>query len=62
MIINGIGATKGASTVPSDIAYNTTVGTDLSMITDANGQYIVPTNVLDNYIISESNNINDNQV
>lgn len=34
---------------------------DLPMITDANGQYIVPPRVLDNYTISESNNIADNQ-
>ena len=31
------------------------------MITDVNGQYIVQPKVLDNYAISESNNINDNQ-
>ncbi len=34
---------------------------DLPMITDANGQYIVPPRVLDNYTISESNSIADNQ-
>ncbi|WP_238948993.1 phage major capsid protein [Clostridium sp. YIM B02569] len=61
MLIKGVGATKGANIEPSDIVYNTTVGTDLSMLTDANGQYIVPPKVLDNYAISESNNIADNQ-
>lgn len=61
MLIKGVGVTKGANIVPSDIVYNTTVGSDLSMLTDANGQYIVPPRALDNYTISESNNINDNQ-
>ncbi|WP_238919152.1 hypothetical protein [Clostridium sp. YIM B02555] len=31
------------------------------MLIDANGQYIVPQRVLDKYIISESNNIADDQ-
>jgi HK97 family phage major capsid protein len=61
MLIKGIGATKMANIVPTDLVYNTTVGTDLAMLTDVNGQYIVPPKVLDNYSISESNNINDNQ-
>lgn len=61
MLIKGIGATKTANVVPTDLVYNTTVGTDLAMLTDVNGQYIVPPKVLDNYAISESNNINDNQ-
>jgi hypothetical protein len=38
-----------------------TVGTDLAMPTDVNGQYIVLLKVLNNYAILESNNINDDQ-
>lgn len=62
MLIKGIGATKGSNIIPTDIVYNTTAGTDLAMLTDSNGQYIVPPKVLDNYTISESNNISDDQV
>lgn len=61
MLLRGIGATKGANIEPTDIVYNTTVGTDLAMLTDANGQYITPPRALDQYTISESNNISDDQ-
>lgn len=61
MLIKGIGATKQANIIPTDIVYNTTVGTDLALLTDNLGQYVNPPKALDNYVISESNNINDNQ-
>lgn len=61
MLLKGVGATKGANIEPTDIVYNTTVGTDLAMLTDANGQYITPPKALDKYVISESNNISDDQ-
>jgi len=61
MLIKGIGATKTANVIPTDVVYNTTVGADLAMLTDINGQYITPPKVLDNYAISESNNIDDSQ-
>lgn len=61
MLLRGVGATKGANIEPTDIVYNTTVGTDLAMLTDANGQYILPPMALSKYTISESNNISDDQ-
>ncbi|WP_431603164.1 phage major capsid protein [Clostridium beijerinckii] len=61
MLLKGVGATKGANIEPTDIVYNTTVGTDLAMLIDANGQYITPPKALDKYAISESNNISDDQ-
>lgn len=61
MLIKGIGATKTANVIPTDVVYNTTVGADLAMLTDINGQYITPPKVLDNYTISESNNIDNLQ-
>lgn len=61
MLLKGVKASKKANIIPTDIVVNTDTGTDLAMLTDSNGQYIVPPRALDTYTISESNNINDNQ-
>ncbi|NFE96621.1 phage major capsid protein [Clostridium botulinum] len=62
MILKGIKGTKKANIMPTNIVLNTDTATDLSMLTDANGQYITPPKALDDYNMTESNNIADNQV
>lgn len=61
MLLKGVKASKKANIRPTDVVVNTNTGTDLAMLTDANGQYIVPPRALDTYTLSESNNIEDNQ-
>lgn len=60
-LIKGIKACKDNNIEPTNIVYNTNVGSDLAMLKDSNGQYIVPPKVIDKYISSESNNIKDNE-
>lgn len=60
-ILKGIGAVKNNNIEPTNIAYNTTVGTDLSLAKDTLGQYIAPPSILGNYITNQSNNLNDKE-
>lgn len=61
MMLNGVKATKNANITPTDIVINTNTSTDLAMLVDSSGQYVLPPKSLENYIINESNNIEDNQ-
>lgn len=60
-ILKGIGAVKGNNIEPTNIAFNTTVGTNLSLAKDSIGQYIAPPVMLANYITTQSNNIKDKE-
>ena len=60
-ILKGIGAVKNNNIEPTNIAFNTDVGTNLSLAKDSSGQYIVPPAILSNYIITQSNNIKDKE-
>lgn len=60
-ILKGIGAVKNNNIEPTNIAFNTTVGTNLSLTKDSTGQYIVPPATLANYIATQSNNIKDKE-
>ena len=61
-LLQGVKAVKKSNVEPSNIVINTDNSTDLSMLTDANGQYIVPPKALDKYDLIESNNIQDGHV
>lgn len=61
MLLKGVKASKKANIIPTDIVVNTDAGTDLAMLTDTNGQYVVPPMALDKYALAESNNIKDNE-
>lgn len=60
-ILKGIGAVKNNNIEPTNIAFNTTVGTNLSLVKDSIGQYIAPPVILSNYIMAQSNNIKDKE-
>ena len=60
-ILKGIGAVKNNNIEPTNIAFNTEVGTNLSLAKDSSGQYIVPPATLSNYITTQSNNIKDKE-
>lgn len=60
-ILKGIGAVKNNNIEPTNIAFNTEVGTNLSLAKDLSGQYIVPPAALSKYITTQSNNINDKE-
>lgn len=58
-LLKGLKAAKKANIIPTDIAYSTSTGIDLSSLKDTTGQYIRKPEEIDKYIVSESNNIND---
>ena len=60
-ILKGVGAVKNNNIEPTNIAFNTEVGTNLSLAKDSSGQYIVPPAALSNYITTQSNNIKDKE-
>lgn len=60
-ILKGIGAVKSNNIEPTNIAFNTTVGTNLSLAKDSTGQYIAPPTILSNYISTQSNNIKEKE-
>ena len=60
-ILKGIGEVKKNNIEPTNIAFNTTVGTNLSLSKDSTGQYITPPVILSNYITTQSNNIKDKE-
>lgn len=62
LIIKGIKAIKKANYKPSNICYSTDTGADLEIQKDSTGQYINKPKILESYITSESNNIDDNKV
>lgn len=61
LLIKGLRAAKSSNIEPTNIAYNTNLSMDLSMLKDTQGQYINMPKVLENYYISESNNIKENE-
>lgn len=62
LILKGLRQAKKSNISPTDISYNSDMGTTLSMLKDATGQYITKPTVLDNYVETESNNIKDDEV
>lgn len=60
LILKGTKAVKKANYIPTNICYNTDLATDIETQKDSTGQYIQAPNSMSNYIISESNNIENN--
>ncbi|WP_294378182.1 phage major capsid protein [uncultured Clostridium sp.] len=60
-LIKGIQLSKKANITPTHITYSTNTGTELALLKNSNGDYITKPSVLNNYIISESNNVKDNE-
>lgn len=60
-ILKGIGEVKKNNIEPTNIAFNTTVGTNLSLAKDSSGQYITPPSILSKYTTTQSNNIKDKE-
>ena len=60
-ILRGIGAVKNNNINPTNVVFNTGVGTELTLLKDGNGNYINQPTILEKYKITESNNIKDNE-
>lgn len=60
-VVKGTKAVKKANIIPTNIAYNSDLSSELEMAKTKDGQYLDKPSFMDNYIISESNNIKENQ-
>ena len=61
-VVSGTSPIRKANITPTNIVYNTLFSDELSLLKDADGNYINKPSFCDKYIFSESNNIKDNQV
>ncbi|MBC2459396.1 phage major capsid protein [Clostridium beijerinckii] len=61
LLIKGLKSCKSSNIEPNNIVYSTDMGMDLAMLKDSQGQYITKPSALNNYTISESNNVNANE-
>lgn len=60
-VVSGTKAIKKSNLVPTHIVYNSDLASDLEMSKTSDGQYLEKPKFMDNYTISESNNIKENQ-
>lgn len=58
-IIKGIKAVKKNNIEPTNVCYSSVIGSDLAMLKDGTGQYINEPKLLENYMVSESNNLKE---
>lgn len=61
-VVSGTSPIRKANITPTNIVYNTSFADELSLLKDADGNYINKPSFCDKYIFNESNNIKDNQV
>lgn len=61
LIIKGAKAIKKANLIPTDVCLNSDLASDLEMLKTTDGQYVIPPKAIEDYSITESNNINDNE-
>lgn len=61
-VVKGTAPIRKANITPTNIVYNTSFADELSLLKDADGNYINRPTFCDNYVFNESNNIKDNQV
>lgn len=61
-VVQGTSPIRKANINPTNIVYNTSFADDLSLLKDADGNYLNRPSFCDKYIFNESNNIKDNQV
>lgn len=60
-VVAGTKAIKKSNLVPTHIVYNSDLGSDLEMSKTKDGQYLEKPQFMNNYDVSESNNIKENQ-
>ena len=60
-VVAGTKAIKKANLIPTHIAYNSDLASDLEISKTSDGQYLEKPQFMDNYTVSESNNIKENQ-
>ena len=47
--------------VPTDVCLNSDLASKLEMLKTTDGQYVIPPKAIENYNITQSNNVNDNE-
>ncbi|MDH5085198.1 phage major capsid protein [Clostridium perfringens] len=60
-LVKGVGEITNANGIPTTIAYNSKIDTELNMLTDTTGQPLNPPKVISDLTHKRSNNIKDNQ-
>lgn len=61
LIIKGAQPIKKANLIPTDVCLNSDLSSQLEMLKTTDGQYVIPPKAIENYDITQSNNINDNE-
>ena len=61
LIIKGAQPIKKANLIPTDVCLNSDLGSNLEMLKTTDGQYVIPPKAIENYNITQSNNVNDNE-
>lgn len=61
LIIKGAQPIKKANLVPTDVCLNSDLASQLEMLKTTDGQYVIPPKAIENYNITQSNNVNDNE-
>ena len=61
LIIKGAKAIKKANLIPTDVCLNSDLASDLEMLKTTDGQYVTPPKAIEDYEITQSNNIKDNE-
>lgn len=61
LIIKGAQPIKKANLTPTDVCLNSDLSSQLEMLKTTDGQYVIPPKAIENYDITQSNNINDNE-
>lgn len=61
LIIKGAQPIKKANLIPTDVCLNSDLASKLEMLKTTDGQYVIPPKAIENYNITQSNNVNDNE-
>lgn len=61
LIIKGAQPIKKANLIPTDVCLNSDLASQLEMLKTTDGQYVIPPKAIENYNITQSNNLNDNE-
>lgn len=61
LIIKGAQPIKKANLIPTDVCLNSDLASQLEMLKTTDGQYVIPPKAIENYNITQSNNVNDNE-
>ena len=61
LIIKGAQPIKKANLIPTDVCLNSDLSSQLEMLKTTDGQYVIPPKAIENYNITQSNNVNDKE-